>query len=251
MPGGIPLGRVGGIPINLHVSWFIIAAFITVSLGGQLQRAHADWHVGLLWVVAAGTAVLVFVTLLAHEFAHSVVARARGLPVRSITLFALGGVANIEREATSARTEFLVAVVGPITSLAIGGTCIAAAHRLGWTFDGSGRTGVAGAVLGWLGSINVVVAIFNLLPGYPLDGGRMLRALLWRVYGNAEWATRVASRVGQGVAATFIGWGLIQFILGLGFGGLWLALIGWFLMSAARASHAEVSLNRALRTSRT
>lgn len=245
MPGSIALGRVSGIAINLHFSWFLIAGLIAFSLNAQFEVAHPEWGGTVTWSVALGTAVLFFATLLAHELAHSFVAQARGLPVRSITLFALGGVATIAKDATNAKTEFLVAIVGPLVSFAIGGACIAAAQTLGWSVS-DGAAGVAGSVLGWLGSINIVLAVFNLLPGYPLDGGRILRAMLWSLYGDVERATRAAARVGQAVAAIFIGWGLVQFVLG-GFGGLWLALIGWFLMMAARASYAESTLNESLR----
>lgn len=246
MPASIRLGRVSGIPIALHYSWFIIAALITLSLVAHFRSTEPDWGSRLIWMTSLMTALLFFVSLLAHELAHAVVAEARGLPVRSITLFALGGVAHIEKEASTARTEFLVAVVGPITSLVIGFVCIGIAWSMGWSV-GDGTGGLIAAVLGWLGSINVVLALFNLIPGYPLDGGRLLRALLWGIYGEEDWATRNAARTGQVIAAIFIAWGLLQFFLGAGFSGLWLAFIGWFLLSAAQASYAQVSITEALR----
>jgi len=246
MPASIRLGRVSGIPIGLHYSWFIIAALITVSLAAHFRTTQPDWQAPTTWVISVLTAVLFFVTLLAHELSHAIVARTRGLPVRSITLFALGGVAQIEKDATSARTEFVVAVVGPITSLVIGVVCIGIASSLGWSVD-DGTGGPIGAVLGWLGSINVVLALFNLIPGYPLDGGRLLRALLWRIYDDVDRATRTAARVGQAVGAVFIGWGLLQFFTDAGFGGLWLAFIGWFLLTAAQASYAQVTIAETLR----
>ena len=246
MSGTLRLGRVGGVPVGLHYSWFIIAGLITVSLANHFRSSQADWSLALIWSVSLGTAVLFFGTLLAHELSHAIVARARGLPVRSITLFALGGIANIEKDANTARTEFLVAVVGPIVSFSIGAACIGAAQSLGWSFD-NGRAGVAGSVLGWLGSINVLLAIFNLIPGYPLDGGRLLRALLWGLYNDVDRATKNAARAGRVVAGIFIAWGLLQFFMGAGFSGLWLAFIGWFLLMAAQASYLEVSMGEALR----
>jgi Zn-dependent protease/predicted transcriptional regulator len=246
MPATLRLGRIGGIPLGLHYSWFIIAGLITFSLAGHFQDTHPNWSLTLIWSISSLTAVLFFGTLLAHELSHALVARTRGLPVRSITLFALGGIANIEKDATSAKTEFLVAIVGPVVSFGIGFGCIGVARQLGWSLD-NGAAGVTGSVLGWLGSINVVLAIFNLIPGYPLDGGRVLRAVLWAIYKNVDRATRNAARVGQAVAGIFIAWGLFQFFGGAGFGGLWLAFIGWFLMMAAQASYAEVSMNEALR----
>ncbi len=246
LPSSIRIGRVIGIPIGLHYSWFLIAALITFSLATHFKDTHPDWRGAVVWSVAAATAVLFFATLLAHELAHAIVAHARGLPVRSITLFALGGVASIERDAESAKAEFQIAAVGPIVSFAIGLACLAGARSLGWTVDG-GAAGVAGSVIGWLGSINLVLAVFNLVPAYPLDGGRILRALLWALNGDRNRASRTAARVGQVLAAIFISWGLLQFIVGAGFGGLWLAFIGWFLFMAAQSSYDELSMGEALR----
>lgn len=247
LPASIRLGRVAGIPIGLHYSWFILAALIAFSLAGRFRLTQPDWDASLVWGVAAITAILFFVSLLAHELAHAVVARARGVPVRSITLFALGGVAHIVKDANSATTEFLIAVVGPIVSFAIGFGCLAAARALGWSIDGGPAPGPAGAALGWLGWINVVLATFNLLPGYPLDGGRVLRAVLWGIYKDAERATRHAAIAGQVVATLLIAAGLFQFVIGAGFGALWLALIGWFLLMASQATYAQASVARTLR----
>ena len=141
----------------------------TFSLAGHFREVQSAWQPSVLWTVSVLTAVLFFATLVAHELYHALVARARGLPVRSITLFALGGLANIEKGANTARTQFLVAIVGPIVSVAIGLSCIAAAQSLGWSFRDAGG-GAVGSVLGWLGSINVLLAVFNLIPGYPLYG---------------------------------------------------------------------------------
>jgi Zn-dependent protease/predicted transcriptional regulator len=246
LPASVRLGRVAGIPIGLHYSWFIIAGLITLSLADHFRRTQPEWESTLIWGVAAATAVLFFVTLLAHELSHSLVARARGLPVRSITLFALGGLANIEKDANTAKTEFLVAIVGPIASFAIGFGAIAAAQSMGWSPQ-DGAAGVIGSMLGWLGSINVLLALFNLIPGYPLDGGRVLRAILWGAYKDGERATRHAARVGQLVAGIFIAVGVFQFFTGAGFGGLWLAFIGWFLLMAAQATYAQVSITQTLR----
>jgi Zn-dependent protease len=246
LPASIPLGRITGIPVGLHYSWFVIAALITFSLAAHFRDAHAAWQSATVWGVAVLTALLFFATLLAHELSHALVARRRGLPVHSITLFALGGVASIEKDANTAKTEFLVAIVGPLVSFAIGLSCVGAARSLGWSFD-NGTGGLAGSLLGWLGSINVMLAVFNLIPGYPLDGGRVLRAVLWGMYGDQDRATRTAALVGQVVAAIFIAWGLVQFVFGAGLGGLWLAFIGWFLFMAAQASRTNLSIVEALR----
>jgi Zn-dependent protease/predicted transcriptional regulator len=250
-PGGLfaaslHLGRVAGIPLRLHYSWFVIATLITLSLAGQFRADYPAWGPTLTWVAAAVTAVLFFVSLLAHELSHAVVAMARDLPVRSITLFALGGVAQIDRDANSARTEFLVAIAGPIASVAIGVACLAIARSLEGA-SGIGVVSVLGGILGWLGSINIVLAVFNLIPGYPLDGGRVLRAMLWARSGDMERATLSAARTGQVVAGLFIMIGLVQAFSGEGIGGLWLAFIGWFLLVAAQANYAHATIAGALR----
>jgi Zn-dependent protease len=249
LPASVSLGRIAGIPVGLHFSWFIIAALITVSLAARFQFAQPAWSASLVWGVSILTAALFFVTLVAHELSHALVARARGIPVRSITLFALGGIANISKDANSAKTEFLIAIVGPITSFVIGFGAIGLAQLMGWTPQ-DGTMTVAGSVLGWLGSINVLLAAFNLIPGYPLDGGRILRSILWAVHKDGERATRQAARVGQGVAGLFIAFGIFQAFTGAGFGGLWLAFIGWFLLMAAQAAHAQVSITQLLRNVR-
>jgi Zn-dependent protease len=199
-----------------------------------------------VWIVSLVTAVLFFVTLLAHELSHALVARSAGIPVRSITLFALGGVASIEREGNSAKTEFYIAIVGPIVSALIGFGALAVARGMGWSPEGGAGSATAN-VLGWLGSINLVLAVFNLVPGYPLDGGRILRAILWGIYKDGQKALRHAARVGEVVAVVFIAIGVLRFFAGAGFGGLWIAFIGWFLLMAAQASYAQVAIGQALR----
>ncbi len=246
MRASISLGRIAGIPIGLHYSWLIIAGLITLSLSAHFHATDPDWSGALVWFSAVTTALLFFATLLAHELSHAIVARRRGLPVRSITLFALGGVTSMEAEPASARVEFWMAIAGPLTSLAIGLVCLAVASAIGWHVTG-GASGPLAAILGWLGSINVVLAGFNLIPGYPLDGGRVLRSVLWGMSGSLERATRDAARVGQVVAGIFIALGILRFFAGAGVGGLWIAFIGWFLLDAARTSEAEVALTASLR----
>jgi len=246
MRAQIRLGRIAGIAIGLHYSWFIIAFLIGFSLVGEFHASMPQWSRALTWSVAAITAVLFFVTLLMHELAHSLVAKAKGLKVRSITLFALGGVSQIESESPDAKTEFWIAIVGPLSSLIIGGACLALAHVAGST----GLTHVQNplaAVLLWLGYINVTLAIFNMVPGYPLDGGRVLRAVIWFFNKNAVRATQLAARAGQVVAFAFILYGLFRFFTVENFGGLWIAFIGWFLLDASRGSVAQVELMEVLR----
>jgi Zn-dependent protease/predicted transcriptional regulator len=244
MQSNIKLGRISGIEIGLHYSWFIIAALIVFSLGEHFRQVNPNWSTSQIWMTALFTAVLFFVTLLLHELSHSLVAQARGLKVKAITLFALGGVSQIEGEATDAKTEFWVAIAGPIASLIIGFGCLALAAGLGWRRPAEPRT-VMTAVLVWLGYINVALAVFNMIPGFPLDGGRVLRAIVWAISKNADRSTRIAARVGQVVAFLFIFDGIWEFFSGAGFNGLWIAFIGWFLMDAAKASYGQAEITAA------
>ena len=246
MRSTIKLGKISGIEIGLHYSWFIIAALIVFSLGEHFHQANPHWSMWQVWITALVTAVLFFVTLLLHELAHSLVAQKRGLRISAITLFALGGVSQMQDDATDAKTEFWIAIAGPITSLIIGFGCWAIAAGSGWRPSTESHTAVT-EVLVWLGYINIGLGLFNMIPGFPLDGGRVLRSIIWGINKNADRATRIAARVGQVVAVLFILDGIWQFFHGGGFGGLWIAFIGWFLMDAAKASYAEVEAASALR----
>jgi Zn-dependent protease/CBS domain-containing protein len=246
MRANIKLGSISGIEIGLHYSWFIIAALIVFSLGAHFRQVNPNWGTNQIWIAALFTAVLFFLSLLLHELSHSLVAQARGLKVRAITLFALGGVSQIQDDSSNAKTEFWVAIAGPIASLIIGFGCLAIAVSLGWQRSVEPRTGVT-AVLVWLGYINIALAAFNMIPGFPLDGGRVLRAIVWAITKNADGSTRTAARVGQVVAFLFILDGIWNFFSGAGFGGLWIAFIGWFLMEAAKASYAQVEIAAAFR----
>ena len=244
--GRIKLGRIFGIEIALHYSWFLIAFLLTFSLAAHVRHVNPSWGGPLAWGTAIVGAALFFVALLAHELAHSLVAKARGLGVRSITLFALGGVSDIETEPADAKTEFWMAIVGPITSFAIGVVALAFATTLGWRpFDTPASPTLV--MLTWLGWINVALAVFNLIPGFPLDGGRVLHALTWWATGDAARSTRIATRAGQVVAVGFIVLGIVRFFGGAGMHGLWLVFIGWFLLQAASASRAHLEMGEQLR----
>ena len=242
----IKLGRLFGVEIGLHYSWFLIAALITFSLAQQFQVANPAWSGALRWGLALVTAVLFFASIVVHELSHALVAKARGLPVHSITLFALGGVAQMERDVADAKTEFWMGIIGPITSFVIGVVCLVLALVLGWTPPRMPPTPVP-AMLMWLGVINIGLALFNMVPGFPLDGGRVLRGLIWWITGNAKRATTIATRVGQVIAFLMILYGVMQFFSGSGFNGLWLAFIGWFLLSASRESYAQMVITEGLR----
>ncbi|MCC7417276.1 MAG: site-2 protease family protein [Acidobacteria bacterium] len=244
MRATIPLGRWFGIPVGLHYSWFIIAWLITVSLASQFAILNDAWSRQTVWLLALVTALLFFVGLLLHELAHSTVARAEGIRVRGITLFALGGVSQIEEDAATPGREFWMAIVGPLSSIVIGLLCLAGARGSGWTGP-MPPTGLA-AVLGWLAYINIALGVFNLIPGFPLDGGRVLRSIVWAVTRSKERATQIAARIGQGVAFVLIGFGLLALLFRGDFGGLWIAFIGWFLLEASGASYAQVQLSTTL-----
>ncbi len=239
MKSQIKIGTVFGVELGLHYSWLVIALLIVFSVAGQFHAENADWSEAVVWTTAILTGLLFFVCLFAHELSHAVVAKARGIPVHKITLFMLGGVAQIEKDATDAKTEFWMAFVGPVTSAVLGVILLALADVAGWTPKTAPATpGVA--LLVWLGYINLALAAFNMIPGFPLDGGRVLRAILWWAMGNVDRATRAATRVGQVIAVLFIGWGIFEFFEGAGLGGLWLAFIGWFLLQAASATYMQV-----------
>src|SRR5919198_3187698 len=225
MQAHIKLGRLFGVEIGLHYSWVLIALLIMLSLAGHFDAIHPEWGSGVIWTVAILTGLLFFAALVVHELSHAVVAKARGLPVRSITLFALGGVASIEKEAVDPKTEFFMGIVGPITSAAIGAACLILAWALGWTPRETPDFPPV-AMLVWLGYINMALALFNMIPGFPLDGGRVLRAIIWWITGNASRSTRIAAGVGQLVAFLFILVGLFRFFNGAVFAGLWLTFIG-------------------------
>jgi Zn-dependent protease len=245
MRSHVKLGRLFGIQVGLHYSWILIAGLIAVSLAGRFQTLHPGWGSNLVWAAAILTSILFFVSLLAHELSHAVVARAHGVPVRAITLFALGGVAEIEREPNSARAELLIAIVGPLASAIIGVACLALAGAFGPGLGGFGESPVE-AVLAWLGYINVTLAAFNMIPGFPLDGGRVLYSLVWWITGNAQRSMRAAAQTGRVVAVLFIGYGLFRFMTAGGLGGLWLAFIGWFLLEAAGSTYSQVRVAEAL-----
>ena len=246
MKAQIKLGRIFGVEIGLHYSWLLIALLITFSLAGHFQTNNPGWSDGLRWGVSIVTAILFFGSIVVHELSHALVAKLRGLPVRSITLFALGGVAQIEKEPADAKTEFWMGIIGPITSFVIGVVCLLITIALGWTPPEFPQRPLP-AMLMWLGLINIGLAIFNMIPGFPLDGGRVLRGIIWWITGNPKRATTIAARVGQFIAFAMIVYGVFQFFRGTGINGLWMAFIGWFLLSASRESYAQMVISEGLR----
>lgn len=246
MEAQIKLGRIFGIKIGLHYSWLIIALLVTFSLVGQFGKTYLLWSWGVIWSTAIISALLFFASIIAHELSHALVARRRKLSVLSITLFALGGIAQFEKEPEDAKTEFLVSIVGPITSAAIGFVCLLLAWSFGWTSMPEATTPLI-AMLIWLSYINIGLAIFNLLPALPMDGGHVLRSIIWWYTGSVRGATRIASLTGQVFAFAFIIFGIYRFIGGPDFNGLWLALTGWFLLNAEKAIYVQQEVTEQLR----
>ena len=232
---------VAGIPINVHTSWLVVYALITWTLAvGYFPRTLPDLSPVAAWLSGLAAALLLFVSVLLHELSHSIVARAHGLGVSGITLHIFGGVSQLEEEPPSARAEFLIAAVGPLSSFAIAGLLWAGRATVGVT------AGVAGAILDYLILINTAIGVFNLVPGFPLDGGRVLRAVLWKWKGNLRSATFTASRVGSAVAVVLMMWGFLQVMTGAFMGGMWMILIGIFLRGAADASYAQIDVKETL-----
>jgi len=236
------LGRLFGIQFRLHFTWFIIFILITVSLSWQLfPDNYPDWPWFLYWVTGIITSLLFFSSVVAHELAHSLVGRANGIPVKSITLFIFGGIAHMAGEATSPSAELKMAVAGPACSLAIAGL-----SALIWFFT-RGIIEPVAAMFQWLALVNIILAAFNLIPGFPLDGGRVFRSILWRFTGNYVPSTRIASWVGRGIGYLLILSGiLVIFLLHDWFGGVWMAFIGWFLENAASTSYHQAQWRDAL-----
>ncbi len=257
MRNSLKVGRVFGVDIYVDWSWLFIFFLITWDLGTTFMLLQPTWGIGRIWVIAILAALLFFVSVLIHELAHSLVAKAQGIPVRSITLFLFGGVSNIQREPTSPAAEFLIAIVGPITSFVIAvvllflaGINVAPIDTMTGTAKIIASLSPLVMLLLWLGSTNLLLAIFNLLPAFPLDGGRVLRSILWAVSGNLRLATRWASAIGQVIAWLLIFAGIMMVfgvyipILGTGLvNGLWVAFIGWFLYSAAIESYKQLVIH--------
>lgn len=258
---GLRLFHLFGIEIRLDWSVLIIFGLIVYSLGaGLFPQWHPDWSASTAWLTAFAAGVIFFVSLLAHELAHSLMARRYGIRVPRITLFLFGGMAEIESEARTPKQEFAIAVVGPLTSLVLGVLFTLVATSAMDERVVSSLTDDPGAAVAamspwitaclWLGSVNVMLAVFNMVPGFPLDGGRVFRALVWWMTGDPVRATRLASNAGRGVGWLIIAYGFWN-VLALGnLGGLWLVFIGWFLTHLARASYSQLLTERSLRSVR-
>jgi Zn-dependent protease len=236
MPGSLRLGRIAGIQINVHWTWLLAVFALTGILAlFVLPQQYPRWERHTYFVVGVIATLALFVCVLLHELSHAVVAGRRGMAVAGITLFIFGGVTSIHGEAKRPADEFWMAVVGPLTSFVLGALTL-----MVWYVVPDRRGPVAG-VLWYLAQVNVFLAIFNLVPGFPLDGGRVLRSALWALTRDFGVATRIASRIGQGFSVLFIITGIGMLLMGDRFNGIWLAFIGWFLLSAAQGTYRQAA----------
>ncbi len=236
------LFRLLGIPISLDASWLIILALLTWTLIDLFREAVPDLPAATYWIMGLGAALAFFTCIVLHELGHALVARSVGIPMRGITLFLFGGVAEMEDEPPSASSEFLMAVAGPAVSAVL--------TAIFWLSSGLVETPAVTFPLRYLAGINLAVLIFNLVPAFPLDGGRVLRSLLWGVLGSLRRATYWAALAGQAFAWLLIALGVMHFFAGHLFNGIWLGLIGLFLNDAARGSYQQILVRQALRGER-
>lgn len=240
MDSSFRLGRIAGVEVGVNWSWLVVFALITWSLAAGVFPDQDPGRSQATYVaMALVAAVLFFVSLLAHELGHAVTARREGMELDGITLWLFGGVARFKGQFPSAGAELRIALAGPAVSLVIGVAC----SLLAWGLPLPG--GVDG-VLAWIGYVNLILLVFNLLPALPLDGGRVLRALLWQAKGDLPWATNLAAAIGRGFGYLLIGGGIALFIFQGAFGGAWLAFIGWFLLGAATTEQRYVAARQAL-----
>lgn len=240
MESSLKLGKLWGIPIGLHLSWFLVFGLITWSLAaGYFPLEYPQLTPAAYWLLGGVTSVLFFASVLLHELGHSILALRNQVPVHSITLFIFGGVARISREPRTPGAEFRIAIAGPLTSLALalgfGGL---------WLLDRHVPYLAAPSL--WLARINLILATFNMIPGFPLDGGRVLRSIVWKFTGNYLRATQIASSAGQLFALGFIAIGILTMLRGNFLNGLWLVFIGWFLQNAAANSYSQANLRHLL-----
>lgn len=248
LKNSVRLFTVGGIEVGVHYSWLIVFGLLTWTLASSLfpdayrQLTEERLPTGTAWALGAVAALLLFASVLVHELAHSFVARARGLEARSITLFIFGGVSNLSAESKSPATEFLVAVVGPLTSFGLAGVAFVGAFLVDQPH--------AAIVLNYLWFVNLLLGGFNLVPGFPLDGGRVLRSIVWKVTNSLRRATEIAAGAGQLLGFLFILWGISILFTEQDLMGLWIAAIGWFLQTAATSSLQQVILETRLRNVR-
>ncbi len=242
MPGSLRIGKIIGIDLYIHAGWLIILVLLTWSLAGdRFVQLAPSWTGSTYWITALITSLLFFVSVLMHEVAHALLTRAHGLTVTRMTLFIFGGVEDLKQAPRSPGSELQIALIGPGISFLLAGLY----YGLALPFANTGTP--EEAVLDYVAFINLALALINLLPGFPLDGGRIMRALLWKFTGNYRRASHTATLTGQGCSYLLIVLGIGSFFTGNLFDGLWIIFIGWFLLSAGQSAHAQELIQTALR----
>lgn len=239
----LTLFRLFGFEVKIDASWLFLAVLVTWSLAaGLFPQQYEGFPPATYWVMGVAGALGLFISIVFHELGHSLVARRFGIPIRSITLFIFGGVADMGGEPPNAKSELWMALAGPATSIVLGAVFYASSVAA----SAADASPAVTAVLGYLALINVILAAFNILPAFPLDGGRVLRALLWAAKRNLRWATRISSAIGSAFGAILIGLGIVYFLYGSFIGGIWWVMIGLFVRHASSASYQQLLMRRAL-----
>jgi Zn-dependent protease/predicted transcriptional regulator len=241
--GSLVVGAIRGIPIRIHFTWLIIFGLLSWSLAsGYFPQRYPDLPIAGYWIKAIIAALFLFGSVLVHELMHALMAQSLRVPIAGITLFALGGVSEMKQEPPTPSAEFMIAIVGPLASFTLAGF-----FWLVWkALEREGPDPSFAAIALYLVGLNTVVAVFNLLPAFPLDGGRVLRSIIWGIGKDLRKATYLATRIGRGFAYILIIFGAVSLFAGAGFQGIWMALIGFFLLQGAQASYAQVVLKEAL-----
>jgi len=236
------IAKIFGIPFRLDFSWFLIFIFVTLMLSMSFfPDSFKGWHSAYYWIVGIATSLLFFASVIIHELAHSIVSKRTGIPVKSITLFLFGGIAQIGKEATQPKTDLVISIVGPVSSVLLAGIFYGMAYLF------NDRNVYLFALTSYLAYVNLLLAAFNMIPGFPLDGGRVLRAVIWLATGNFLRATKIATTAGYVISIAIIVAGVLIFFIWGYFDGLWLIFIGFFLNSSARATYQQTILRENLK----
>ena len=236
------IAKIFGIPFRLDFSWFLIFIFVTLMLAMSFfPDSFKGWNSAYYWIVGIATSLLFFASVIVHELAHSIVSKRTGIPVKSITLFLFGGIAQIGKEATQPKTDLVISIAGPASSVLLAGIFYGIAYLCnGWNV-------YLFALTSYLSYVNLILAVFNMIPGFPLDGGRVLRAIIWLATGNYLRATKIATTAGYAISIILIAAGALIFFIWGYFDGLWLIFIGFFLNGAARATYQQTILRENLK----
>jgi len=239
----LSLIKLFGFEVKIDLSWLILGALITWTLAqGVFPYYYEEFNTATYWLMGVGGAIGLLISIVFHELWHSLIARRFGLPMKGITLFVFGGVAEMDEEPPSPKAEFFMAVAGPISSIVLAGVLFGVWFGL----EGTGFSPPVVGVINYLAFINLILAGFNLLPAFPLDGGRVLRSVLWGLKDNLKWATQIASRIGSGFGVALMLFGVFSFILGNIIGGVWMFVIGMFLRGASQSSYQQLIVRRSL-----